>query len=108
LFKRTELTDVMLEGRFGRNALRVTLGVDGAAVHPAGKSPEPRAFNAIPPHQVAFLSTLQICNRAEAVGREFGRADRPNAVDEADRFFCEECRGLGLPQNGEAARLIKV
>ena len=82
----------LFEGGFGRNALGVALWVNGALVYPTGEPPQPRAFLAISPQQIALVCALQIGDRAEAVRRELRCADRSDTVDEANRLFREERR----------------
>ena len=108
MLERPKLPDVAFEGSFSRNAFRVAFRVDGALVCPAGEPPQPRAFLAVPSHQIALISTLQVGDRAEAVSRELRRAHRTDTVDEANRFLREERWGLSLPQNGEAAGFVEI
>ena len=96
LLKRAEFADVAVKGGFGGNALGFAFGADGTGIDAAGKPPQPRAFLAVAAHQFLLVGALEIGDQPIAVIGKLCRAHRADAVDEADRFWRQKCRGLIL------------
>ena len=75
---------------------------------PRDKPRQPLALGAVAAHQFALVGALEIGDQAEAILGEAARGDLADAVDQRHRLVGQECRGLGLAQHGEAARLVEV
>src|SRR5581483_1123219 len=68
----------------------------------------PQTFLAVAPHQIGLRGALQIGDDAETVLRQLRRADRANAVNEADGLWRQEGSRFGAAEHGEAARLVEI
>src|SRR5262249_27049774 len=100
--------DVLVEGRLGRDALHLAVGIDPAVVLAAGEAVEPPADDAVAPEEPVLLDAAQIGDGGDAVAGELRLERLAHAPDQADGFGAQEVQHRGPADDRVAPRLVEI